>query len=229
MPQKTLMSWSSGKDSAWALYTLQQNPDYEVVGLFCTVNKEYDRVAMHGVRVELLRQQASSIGLPLTLIEIPSPCTNAEYEAIMGGFVEQVKKDNIACFAFGDLFLEDIRHYREANLKGTGITPVFPIWGMPTEALSREMVQGGLKAVITCVDPKQASADYAGALFDGKLLDALPDSIDPCGERGEFHSFVYDGPMFKEPVAITLGEVVTRDGFVFADVLPGVSGSSKPD
>jgi len=220
MRRKTLMSWSSGKDSAWALFQLQQNPEITLVGIFCTVNKEYDRVAMHGVRVELLRQQADSIGLPLEIIEIPYPCSNAEYEKIMGQFVERAKKDNIVHFAFGDLFLEEVRAYREEKLKGSGINPIFPIWGIPTDKLSREMISGGLKTVITCINPKQMPKELIGREFDENFLDSLPETVDPCGENGEFHSFVFDGPMFNEKLEIVVGDIVHRDNFVFADVLP---------
>ena len=220
MKKKALMSWSSGKDSAWALYQLQQNPEIDLVGLFCTVNKAFDRVAMHGVRVELLQKQAESIGLPLEIIEIPYPCSNEEYEKIMGGFVERAKNNQIEYFAFGDLFLEDIRKYREDKLKDSGIKPVFPIWGVPTDKLAREMIRSGLRTMITCIDPKQTPKEFAGREFDAHFLDSLPETIDPCGENGEFHSFVFDGPMFKEPIEIVLGDIVHRDDFVFADILP---------
>ncbi|MCV6636328.1 ATP-binding protein [Candidatus Albibeggiatoa sp. nov. NOAA] len=214
------MSWSSGKDSAWALYQLLHNPEFEVVGLFCTINKKFNRVAMHSVRVALLKQQAAQIGLPLHIIELPFPCSNVDYEAIMGDFVAQVQRDEIDCFAFGDLFLEDIRQYREDKLQGTGIEPIFPIWGMPTDELSYQMIDVGLKAITTCVDPKQAPEHLIGQIFDKQFLQSLPDGVDPCGENGEFHSFVFDAPMFKQPIDITVGEIVHRDGFIFADVLP---------
>ena len=220
MKRKTLMSWSSGKDSAWALHKLQQNPEIDLVGLFCTVNKEFDRVAMHGVRVELLEKQAKSIGLPLEIIEIPYPCSNIEYEEIMGLFVERAEQDHIECFAYGDLFLEDVRNYREEQLKGSGIKPVFPLWGIPTDKLSREMISNGLRTVITCIDPRQTPKEFIGKEFDGRFLDSLPGTIDPCGENGEFHSFAFDGPMFKERIEILVGDVVHRDGFVFADLVP---------
>jgi uncharacterized protein (TIGR00290 family) len=218
MKRRTLMSWSSGKDSAWALYKLQQEPEIDVVGLFCTVNKEFNRVAMHAVRIELLQRQAMSIGLPLEIIEIPYPCSNDTYEEIMDIFVEKANKANIEHFAFGDLFLEDVRNYREDKLKGTGITPIFPLWNIPTDKLSREMIDSGLRAVITCIDPKQIPKEFVGKEFDESFLDSLPETIDPCGEKGEFHSFVFDGPMFKEHLEISLGDVVLRDGFVFIDV-----------
>ena len=219
MKRKTLMSWSSGKDSAWALHQLQQNPEIDLVGLFCTVNKKFDRVAMHGVRVELLQKQARCIGLPLEIIDIPYPCSNAEYEKIMGQYVIRAKNNNIEYFAFGDLFLEDVRNYREEKLKGSGIKPIFPIWGIPTNKLSKKMISSGLRTIITCINPKQIPKEFVGREFDESFLDALPDTIDPCGEYGEFHSFVFDGPMFKEKIEILVGEIVHRDDFIFADVL----------
>lgn len=219
MKRKTLMSWSSGKDSAWALYNLQQDPEIDLVGLFCTVNKEFNRVAMHGVRVELLQKQAQSIGLPLEILEIPNPCSNSEYEAVMSEFVDRAKSSKIERFAFGDLFLEDIRHYREEKLKDSGISPIFPIWGIPTDMLIREMISGGLKTVITCIDPKQISKEFVGKELDESFLSKLPKNIDPCGENGEFHSFVFDGPMFKEKIEIRVGDIVQRDNFIFADIL----------
>ncbi|MDH5473630.1 MAG: adenine nucleotide alpha hydrolase [Gammaproteobacteria bacterium] len=220
MKKKTLMSWSSGKDSAWALYQLQQNKEVDVVGLFCTVNKEFNRVAMHGVRLELLQKQAESVGLPLEVIEIPNPCSNAEYEKIMGQFVARAKNNSIKYFAFGDLFLEDIRNYREEKLQGSGIKALFPIWEIPTETFSREMISAGLRTVITCIDPRKLTEEFAGREFNGDFLTSLPETIDPCGENGEFHSFVFDVPMFKEKIAISVGEIVNRDRFVFADILP---------
>ncbi len=218
------MSWSSGKDSAWALHKLQQNPEIEVVGLFCTVNSQFDRVAMHGVRVELLLQQAESIGLPMELIELPYPCSNEAYENIMGEFVEKAKNRDIDYFAFGDLFLDDIRNYRVEKLKDSGIEPIFPLWGLPTDTLSREMIHYGLRTLITCIDPKQTPRHCIGREYNEQFLDSLPKSVDPCGENGEFHSFVYDGPMFTSPIQVSIGETVDRDNFVFADVLPAKSG-----
>ena len=212
------MSWSSGKDSAWALYKLQRNPEIDLAGLFCTVNKAFNRAAMHAVRVELLQRQAESIGLPLEIIEIPYPCSNDAYEEIMTLFVEKAKKNNIEHFAFGDLFLEDVRNYREEKLKGTGITPIFPIWGIPTDKLSREMISSGLRAVITCIDPKQIPNDFVGKEYNESFLNDIPEGVDPCGENGEFHSFVFYGPMFEEQIEISFGDVVHRDGFVFMDI-----------
>ncbi|HUX61430.1 MAG TPA: hypothetical protein VMV32_08985 [Ignavibacteriaceae bacterium] len=220
MKKPALLSWSSGKDSAWSLQVLNQQNDIEIVGLFSTVNQEFNRVAMHAVRVELLQLQAVSVRLPIQLIPIPYPCSNSQYESIMNKFIEKTKANGIKCFAFGDLYLEDVRKYRENNLVGTGINPVFPLWGMNTKSLSEEMIDSGLKARITCVDPKQLSADFAGIEYDKSFLERIPDNIDPCGENGEFHTFVYDGPMFKERIKISAGETISRDGFVFTDLLP---------
>jgi uncharacterized protein (TIGR00290 family) len=219
--KKTLLSWSSGKDSAWALHILRQQPDIDVAGLFCTVNQEFERVAMHAVRIELLQQQAVNVSLPVQLVPIPNPCSDDEYAAIMADFVEQAKQQGVDCFAFGDLFLEDIRRYREARLATTGITPLFPLWGMPTAELSREMVNSGLRAKITCIDPHHLSADFAGQDYDLPFLERLPAQVDPCGENGEFHSFAFDGPMFRKAVSVATGETVSRDGFLFTDLLPG--------
>ena len=220
MKKKTLLSWSSGKDSAWALHILRQQQEVEVVGLFCTFNKKFKRGAMHAVRNELICQQAESIGLPLELIPIPDPCSDSAYKTIMVNFIDQVKSQGIDCIAFGDLFLDEIRSYREKSLAGTGITPLFPLWGIPTNELSKEMVSSGLRAKITCIDPKHLPADFAGHEYDNTFLEQISDSIDPCGENGEFHSFAYDGPMFKDKVNVRVGETVTRDGFVFTDILP---------
>jgi uncharacterized protein (TIGR00290 family) len=219
MMKKTLLSWSSGKDSAWALHILHRQPDIEVTGLFCTVNQEFRRVAMHAVRIELLRQQAEYVGLPLRLIPIPHPCSDSEYNTIMTDFIKEARQQGIECFAFADLFLEDIRRYRETNLAGTGITPIFPLWGIPTKQLSEEMVNSGLRARITCIDPKYLASDFAGQEYDLSFLDRLPASVDPCGENGEFHTFAYDGPMFRKAVNIFAGETVSRDGFIFTDLL----------
>jgi len=217
---KALLSWSSGKDSAWTLHVLREQGDVDVVGLLTTINVAHDRVAMHAVRSELLRKQADAAGVELFTVPIPWPCGNDEYEARMAEAVERAKGSGIEHIAFGDLFLEDIRRYREDRLRGTGINPVFPIWGIPTRELARTMIASGLRARITCVDPKKLSAAFAGRDFGADFLDALPPSVDPCGENGEFHSFAYAGPMFRKPIAIEAGEVVERDGFVFADVLP---------
>ena len=216
---KAVLAWSSGKDSAWALHVLRQQREVEVVGLLTTLNEHFDRVAMHAVRSELLRIQATAVGLPLFSVPIPWPCSNEAYEAAMADAVNKLRNVGVSVMAFGDLFLEDVRKYREEKLLGTGIEPIFPLWGLPTPALARDMIGGGLRARLTCIDPKQLSVEFAGREFDADLLDSLPASVDPCGERGEFHSFAYEGPMFEHPVAIRTGEVVERDGFVFADLL----------
>jgi uncharacterized protein (TIGR00290 family) len=218
---KALLAWSSGKDSAWSLHVLRQQGEVEVVGLLTTINQHFDRVAMHAVRVELLRAQAAAVGLPLWPVPIPWPCSDAEYEVAMGEAMQRAAAAGISAIAFGDLFLEDIRRYREDRLLRTGLRPLFPLWGIPTADLARTMVQAGLRARLTCVDPRKLEARFAGRDFDGALLADLPASIDPCGERGEFHTFAYDGPMFGMPLRIQTGEVVERDGFVFADLLPG--------
>jgi uncharacterized protein (TIGR00290 family) len=217
---RTLLSWSSGKDSAWALHTLRNDQRYEVVGLVTTINSVADRVAMHAVRTELLRRQALATALPVWELSIPSPCSNEEYEAVMRKAIERAKAEAIDCFAFGDLFLQDVRAYRERQLRATGLTPVFPLWGRETHELARQMIAGGLRARLTCVDPRVIPADLAGREFDLQLLRDLPASADPCGERGEFHTFAYAGPMFRAPISISSGEIVTRDGFVFADLIP---------
>lgn len=218
MATKTLLSWSTGKDSAWSLHVLNQDPAIEVAGLFTTLNADADRVAMHGTRAQIMRAQADAAGLDLTVIEIPYPCPNEVYEERIGAFVEEARDQGVEAFAFGDLFLEDIRDYRIKNLEGSGIQPLFPIWGEATGKLARTMVRSGLRARIVSVDPKQLSANFAGREFDEALLDALPASVDPCGENGEFHTCVYAGPMFNQALALEAGEVAERDGFVFADM-----------
>jgi uncharacterized protein (TIGR00290 family) len=220
MRKKTLLSWSSGKDSAWALHELRRRPELEIAGLMTTVNQLYQRIAIHAVRLELLQRQAEAVGLPLHIIELPCPCSNSQYETAMEKFIAESRQQRIECMAFGDLFLEDIKEYREAKLSGTGITPLFPLWKMPTEQLATDMILAGLRAVVTCLDPKQLPAGFAGREFNEEFLSSLPTGVDPCGERGEFHTFAFDGPMFSRPVAIELGEISEREGFVYADVLP---------
>jgi len=221
MPRtKTLLAWSSGKDSAWSLHVLRAAGDVEVVGLLTTINQAFDRVAMHAVRSELLRAQAAAAELPLWTVPIPWPCSNDAYEAAMSAALDRARGEGVGAVAFGDLFLEDIRRYREERMAATGLTPLFPLWGRPTEPLAREMIAGGLRARLTCVDPRSLDARFAGRDFDATFLAELPATVDPCGERGEFHSFAYDGPMFARPIPIRSGEVVTRDGFVFADLVP---------
>lgn len=213
-----ILSFSSGKDSAWALHVLRRDPSVEVVGLLTTLNQVARRVAMHAVREELLEAQAAAFGLPLIKVSIPSPCSNEEYERAMGAVMQRAREDGVDAIAFGDLYLEDIRRYREQRLAPTGIAALFPLWGLPTAALAREMVAAGLRAHVTCVDPKQLDPRFVGRTFDASFLDELPPGVDPCGENGEFHSFAYAGPMFRTPLAIEPGVVVERDGFTFADV-----------
>jgi uncharacterized protein (TIGR00290 family) len=211
------MSWSSGKDSTYALHCLA--PDFEVTRLLVTVNEEADRVAMHAVRRKLLEQQADRLGLPLHVVPIPAQCPNDVYEARMGEAMSEAMREGVDAMVFGDLFLEDIRGYRERALKPTGIVPVFPLWSRPTDALAQEMIATGVRAVLTCVDPSQLSPSFVGRAFDEDLLRDLPPGVDPCGERGEFHTFVWDAPAFRAPIPILTGERVTRDGFAFCDVL----------
>ncbi len=215
---KILVSWSSGKDSAWMLHVLKRNPSIEIGGLLTTMNEQFDRVAMHAVRRTLLEAQADAAGVPLRTVPLPWPCTNEDYEARMRAAVSEAVADGFTHVAFGDLFLDDVRRYREERLAGTGLVPMFPIWGIPTDSLAAQMVESGLRSVLTCVNPKHLDRSFAGRQFDRSLLNDLPAGVDKCGERGEFHSFAWDGPMFAHPVSIEVGEVVDRDGFVFADL-----------
>jgi uncharacterized protein (TIGR00290 family) len=221
MKPKILLAWSSGKDSAWALHVLRREAKYEIAGLFTTINSHFDRVAMHGTRRALVELQAEAAGLPLAKIPLPWPCSNEEYERAMSAFCEQAVKQGVTALAFGDLFLEDIRAYRVRQLEGTGLQPVFPVWQIPTTSLAEEMIAGGLRARLVCVDPKALPANFAGREFDRELLRDLPKEVDPCGENGEFHSFVYAGPMFDREIPVKSGERVLRDGFWYADLLPG--------
>jgi uncharacterized protein (TIGR00290 family) len=217
---KILVSWSTGKDSAWMLYRLQQQHPGAVAGLLTTTNEAFDRVAMHAVRRELLQAQADATGLPLHVVPLPWPCSNEQYEAIMKRAVDGFVADGFTHAAFGDLFLEDVRQYREERLAGSGLEPLFPIWKQQsTAALAQEMLDAGLRATLTCVNPKKLDRTFAGRTFDHDLLRDLPADVDPCGENGEFHSFAHTGPMFSRPIPVKLGEVVDRDGFVFADLL----------
>lgn len=217
---KTLLSWSSGKDSAWTLHVLRQRDDIDVAGLFTTLNGEADRAAMHAVRRALVERQAAAAGLPVEFIPLPHPCPNAAYEAAMSAFIDGARSRGVSAFAFGDLQLEDVRRYREEAMRGRGIECLFPIWGRDTAALAADMVEAGLRARITCVDPRQMPARFAGRLFDRSLLDELPAGVDHCGENGEFHTFAFAGPMFRHPINVTVGETVEREGFVFTDLLP---------
>ena len=215
---KCMISWSSGKDSAWLVHVLRSRADVEIGGLLTTINEPAQRVAMHAVRVELLEAQAAALGLPLWKIPIPSPCPNEAYETAMAGAVARAVAEGFTHVAFGDLFLEDVRRYREERLAGTGLTHLFPLFGADTAALAHEMIGSGLRARITCLDPKVLDRSFAGHEFDRAFLSALPPGVDPCGERGEFHTCSYDGPMFRHALPIETGVTVERDGFVFTDL-----------
>jgi uncharacterized protein (TIGR00290 family) len=218
--KKVLLSWSSGKDSAWALHLLRRQPKIQVSALLTTFNSAADRVAMHAVRRALVEAQAERTGLPLWAVDLPWPCSNLEYEERMRAVCQRATTEGITAIAFGDLFLQDVRDYRVRQLQRSGLEPLFPVWQIPTQQLGREMIAAGLKAKITCVDPSKLAKSFAGRDYDLPLLRALPPEIDPCGENGEFHTFVSDAPVFSRPIAVRAGEVVERDGFVFADVLP---------
>ncbi|HEX3802484.1 MAG TPA: ATP-binding protein [Solirubrobacteraceae bacterium] len=214
------MSWSSGKDSALALHRVRETTEVEVVGLLTTVNSAFERVAMHGVRRALLDAQAAALGLPVHVVELPWPCTNEVYEHLMTAMVASARDAGIDTVVFGDLFLEDVRRYRERSLEGTGLRPLFPLWQRPTAAIARELLELDVRAIVSCVDPSQAPRELAGHWYDEAFLAALPPGVDPCGENGEFHTVVVNGPGFSGPIAVTVGETVERDGFVFADVIP---------
>ncbi len=215
--KRVLLSWSSGKDCAWALHVLRQQPEIEVVGLLTTVNSEFDRVAMHGTRCSILEAQADATQLPLWIIPLPWPCSNEIYEQRMGEACQRAVCERIDAIAFGDLFLRDVREYREKQLAPTGLEPLFPLWEIPTPQLALEMIAAGLRAKLVCVDSRQLDTTFAGRDFDPSFLRDLPEGIDSCGERGEFHSCAYAGPMFSAPIALQPGEIVNRDGFVYAD------------
>jgi uncharacterized protein (TIGR00290 family) len=220
MRKKLLLSWSSGKDSAWTLYLLRRQGEYEIAGLLTTLNSAFDRVAMHSTRRRLLELQAEAAGLPLVAVPLPWPCSNTEYERIMREVCERAVAQGVQAIAFGDLFLEDIRAYRERQLQGTGLKPIFPLWQIPTGELAREMIAGGLRAKLVCVDPQKLAPEFAGRDFDAELLAELPAGVDPCGENGEFHTCVHAGPMFIHDIPVTIGERVQRDGFWYCDVAP---------
>ncbi len=222
---KAIMSWSSGKDSAFALHEARRAGDLEIVGLLTTVTSAFGRVSMHGVREALLDRQADVLGLRCWKVPIPSPCPNDVYERQMADALADVQRLGVTCVVFGDLFLEDLRRYREAKLAEVGMQGVFPLWMRDTTALAKDMIASGLRATITCVDPRRLDRSFAGRAFDAAFLEALPDGVDPCGENGEFHSFAWAGPMFSSPILVETGDVVERDGFVFADVLPAVPGA----
>lgn len=218
MSGKAWLSWSSGKDAAWALHEIRQSGEYEIAGALTTVTENFGRVSMHGVREEILNAQCVAAGLAQKIVRIPFPCTNETYEARISAMLEEARREGVTHVIFGDLFLEDIRRYREEKMRGSGITPVFPLWGRPTDKLARDMIAGGLEARLVCVDPKLAPQHLAGRAFDMALLDELPKDVDPCGERGEFHTCVVAGPMFSRRIEVKAGEVTERDGFVFADL-----------
>ena len=218
---KALIAWSSGKDSAWALHVARAKGEFDIVGALTTVTDSFARVSMHGVREELLRAQLDAAGLPAIIVRIPYPCPNEIYEREMAAAIAEAKAAGVTHMIFGDLFLREIRAYRERQLAGTGIVPVFPLWDLPTAALAREMIDAGVEAHLAVVDLKKLPASLAGRRFDLGLLDALPVGSDPCGENGEFHSFVAAGPMLKRRIPVRVGETVERDGFAFADLLAG--------
>jgi uncharacterized protein (TIGR00290 family) len=216
--KRALLSWSSGKDSAWSLHVLRQQPDVEVIGLLCTVNEHYDRVAMHAVRRELLEAQADAAGLPLWTIPLPHPCDNEQFEARMTAALDRARVVGVEAIAFGDLFLEDIRRYRERQLAPTGVQPLFPLWGLPTAELAATMLSAGVEAFVTCVDPKQIASELCGMPWNAELVARLPPNADPCGENGEFHTFVCSGPMLQRRLTVKPSLPVLRDGFVFSDL-----------
>lgn len=218
--KKTLLSWSSGKDSAWALDRLQHDPRIELLGLFTVMNVKYNRVSMHATRLEMLERQADAVGLPLQTIDLPDPCTNEQCDAIMRQFVMKSAARGIECMAFGDLFLEDVRKYRENQLKGTGIEPVFPLWAIPTRELAEQMLSAGVDAYVSSVDLKKLPSRVAGRKWSRELIAELPQECDPCGENGEIHTVVVGGPMFLNAVPVTVGETVERNGFAYADIIP---------
>jgi uncharacterized protein (TIGR00290 family) len=219
--KRILLSWSSGKDSAWSLHLLRQRDEYEVAGLLTTFNEAADRVAMHAVRRELVEQQASAARLPLWAVPLPWPCSNQQYESLMAQTCAKAVSEGIVGVAFGDLFLEDVRAYRVKQMAGTGLEPIFPVWGLPTRALAEEMIAAGVRAKLTCVDSTKLDPSFVGREFDHTLLSSLPEGVDPCGERGEFHSFVYAGPMLSTGLPVSVGVMIVRDQFVFADLISG--------
>lgn len=224
--KRILLSWSSGKDSAWTLHVLRQQREYDIAGLLTTFNEAADRVAMHAVRRGLVERQAEATGLPLWNVPLPWPCSNEQYEMLMAETCARAVAAGIEGVAFGDLFLEDVRAYREKQMKDTGLQPIFPLWGQPTRGLANAMIASGLRAKLTCIDTHKLDASFVGREFDSDLLAALPDGVDPCGEKGEFHSFVYAGPMMTVDIPVSAGECVIRDQFVFVDLNPATMAAT---
>jgi uncharacterized protein (TIGR00290 family) len=222
MRNDILLSWSGGKDSSLALFELVRSKKYDVRALLTTVTEGYDRISMHGVRRSLLSAQALSVGFPLNEVWIPKSASNQAYDDRMKAVLTGYKKSGVGLVAFGDLFLQDIRWYRDERLARVGMKGVYPLWGRDTSKLAREFVDDGFRAIVCCLDPKKMPAEFCGAEYDTAFLDSIPSAVDPCGENGEFHTFVYDGPIFSHGIPIRKGEVVLRDGFYFADILPGV-------
>jgi uncharacterized protein (TIGR00290 family) len=218
--RKAFMSWSSGKDSAMALHVARQSGEVEIIGLLTTISEKYQRIAIHGVREGLLEQQAAALGLPLLKVPLPSPCTNEVYEDRMKGVYGQINELGARDIIFGDFYLEDLRAYRVEKLALSAIGAIFPLWKRDTHGLAREMIASGIVAHVTCVDPRLLDGSFAGRRFDEGFLSDLPPDVDPCGENGEFHTVVSGGPMFSESIPVTIGEIVEREGFVFADVIP---------
>ena len=225
--QKVWLAWSSGKDSAWALHTIRQSCEFDVVALLTTINRTHERVAMHAVRETLVEMQAAAAGLLLVKVPIPSPCPNETYDQAMSQAMARARAEGVWHVAFGDLFLEDIRAYREKHLAACGMSPIFPLWRKDTRRLAEEMLNGGLSAFLTCVDPRKLDCKFAGRRFDGELLRELPADVDPCGENGEFHTFANAGPMFEHEIPVSVGEVVEHDGFVFADLVPATKAEAR--
>ena len=220
MNKKTLLSWSSGKDSAWTLHTLQQDPDIELLGLFTVINEKYERASMHATRLELLKKQAETAKLPIEIISLPDQCSMEKCDEIMAEFTRRAESQDIEQIAFGDLFLEDIRHYREKQLEGTTIKPIFPLWEIPTQELANQMIDSGLEAYVSSVDLSKLPAEFAGKKWNKELLLNIPAQCDPCGENGEIHTIVVNGPMFGHPIAVTVGETVIKSNFAYADIIP---------
>src|SRR5438105_2786292 len=224
---KALIAWSSGKDSAWALHEVRRSGELEIVGALTTVTHEFCRVSMHGTREALLAAQLEAARLPAISVRIPFPCPNEIYEREMMAALEAAKRAGVSHVVFGDLFLADIRAYRESRLAAIGIRPVFPLWHLPTDTLARDMIDGGLEAYLVCIDRKKLPASFAGRKFDRALLASLPPGIDPCGENGEFHTFVTAGPMLAHPIRVAVGETVEREGFAFADLMPDAKSATS--